>query len=103
MLQVVHGHRVSGEVQHRVEQGGGVTVGENESVAVAPCWRVRVEPHVFAEEQMGNGSAAHGRARVAGLALLHGIGGHHADGVDAAPREALLEPVVAVVGSVQAG
>jgi hypothetical protein len=87
-LKVRHRHAlVARQVEHRVEQRGRVPVAEHEAVAAEPLGRLGVEAHDLREEHVRDGRAAHRRARVPRVRVLHNVRAEHADRVDAALRE----------------
>lgn len=55
------------------KDGGGGNVRENESVTVDPLGVLGVELHEFVEQDVGDGSHAHGRTRVTRVGLGGGI------------------------------
>ena len=83
-LEVVEGARgVSREVEHRVLEGAGMPVRQNEPVAVDPAGVGRGVLHDLAPEDVGHRSASHGGSGVARVSRLDHVCGHGADGVDA--------------------
>ena len=74
---------VTGQVQQAVEQHGGVTGGEDESVAIRPVRVFGVVLHHLCPQHITGRSQTHGCSRVAGIGLLHRIHGQGADRVDA--------------------
>ena len=70
------------EVQQRPQQGGGVALGEHETVPVGPDRVGRVEPQEALPERVRNRRNAHRRPRVTGIRLLHGVHAQPTDGVD---------------------
>ena len=81
---VLRVHRLDpGEVQHRVEQHGGVAHRQHEAIAVGPDGVVRVEAEMPLPEGVGHRGHGHGGPRVAGVGLLDGVHGQRPDGVDA--------------------
>ena len=83
LLQVVDRQLVPGQMEHRVEQRARVAVGEDEAVPVGPLGVSRVVVHDVLPEHVRDRRAAHRRARVARVGLLHNVGAEHADVVDA--------------------
>ena len=79
LLQVVDRQIVAGQVQQGVDQHRAVAVGEHEAVAVGPLGVGRVVAQVVVPQHLGDLGHAHGRARVAGVGLLHGVHGQGAD------------------------
>jgi len=78
-----HGYGgVSAQVQQGVQQHGAMTGGQHESVAVEPEGVGGVVMHELVEEQVANGRASHGHARMAGVGLVDGIDRQETDGVD---------------------
>ena len=82
VLQVIQGDVVAEEVQQGVQQHGAVSRGEHEAVASQPFGAGGVEAKVLRPEGEGVVRAAHGHAGVAGVCLLHAVGGQEPDGVD---------------------
>jgi hypothetical protein len=80
-LELADRQVVAGEVQQRVHQHRRVAVGQHEAVAVGPVRVRRVVPQVAVPQRDGDVGHAHGRARVAGVRLLHGVHGQRADRV----------------------
>ena len=83
-LEVIHRQAVAIQVQQRVQQRGRMARGEHEAVAVGPLGVARAVAHLLLPQGIGHGGHAHRRAGMAGVRLLHGVGGQHTDGVDAA-------------------
>ncbi len=54
----------AGQMQHRIEQHGGVTVREHKAVTVKPVRILRVEIHHAGPQRVGSGRQRHRRARV---------------------------------------
>mmetsp|Transcript_21270 Transcript_21270/g.50571 ORF Transcript_21270/g.50571 Transcript_21270/m.50571 type:complete len:670 (+) Transcript_21270:384-2393(+) len=71
------------EVKHRVLEGAGVTVRQDEPIAVDPVRVGRGVPHDLAPEDVGHRGAAHGSSGMAGVRRLDHVGRDGADGVDA--------------------
>ena len=71
-----------GEVQERIEQHRCVAHGQDEPVAVRPDGVVRIEAQVSLPERVRDRRHGHGRARVAGVRLLHRVHRQRADCVD---------------------
>ena len=84
LLEVAQLEAVAGEVEHRVEQRGHVTVREDEAVAVGPLGRRRVVAHDPGEEHVRQRRERERRALVPGLRLLDRIEREPTDHVDAA-------------------
>ena len=70
------------EVQKRVEQHRGVTVRQDEAVAVRPVRIVGVIVQELTPERICHRRQRHRRSWVAGVGLLHRVHGKCADGVD---------------------
>ena len=87
LLEVGERDVVPCEVEHAIEESTAVSVGEDESVAVRPLVVLRVIGHHPRPEHVRHWSAAHGRARVSRVGLLHHLGGEDADIVDASLLE----------------
>src|SRR6478672_657417 len=60
-----------------------MAVREHEAIAIGPERILRIEPHHAVPDGVNQRRQRHGRARVSGLGLLHGIHGKRTDGVDA--------------------
>ncbi len=56
--------------------------GEDEAVSIRPIWVLRIESEVPRPEDVGHGRCPHGKPRVTGVRLLHGIGSQESDRVD---------------------
>jgi hypothetical protein len=80
-LELVERQIVAGEMQQAVQQHRPVPCRQHEAVAVGPHRVIGVVQQVACPERDGGVGHAHGHARVAGVGLLHGVGGEHADGV----------------------
>ena len=81
-LELLERQIVAGEVEHRVEQHGGVTRAEHEAVPIEP---VGARGGVLEEggpQRVGHRRGAHGRAGMATVGLLDPVDGKDADGVD---------------------
>ena len=61
------------QVQDRPLQHRGMTIGENEAIAVRPNRVGRIEAHDAIPERIDERRQCHGRARVARVGLLHSI------------------------------
>src|SRR5438270_7893116 len=70
------------EMQKRVEQHGGVAVGEDKAVAVGPDGVLRIEAQKMLPELVSHRRQRHGRTRMSGVGLLHRVHGQRADGVN---------------------
>ena len=82
--EVVELEPVAAEVQQRVLEDRGVTVGEHEAVAVRPLRIGGVVAHHTAVEHVAKGSEGHRRALVAALGVqwrVHGQATNQLDGV----------------------
>ena len=107
-LQVVQGQVVASKMQHGVQQGAAVAVGQHKSVAVGLGWHTqlstlrpahdspplsrartypaglgRVVVHHRTPQKVGHGGTAHGRARVARVGSLHLVSRQNPHGVHA--------------------
>jgi len=71
------------EVQQRIEEHGGVAVGEHEAVTIGPDGIIRIVTEEFLPDGVADGSESHWRSRMTGIGGLHGIHGESADGVNA--------------------
>ena len=71
-----------GQVQQRVQQGGRVSGGEDEAVAVGPDRIGRVEPEEPLPQGVGDRCHRHRGAGVARVGRLHGVHAQRADGGD---------------------
>ena len=65
LFEVVEGQIVAGQVQHRVLQRARVPVREHEAVPVGPVRLRRIVLHHLGPQDVRDGCAAHGGARVA--------------------------------------
>ncbi len=72
-----------GQVQHGVQQHGGVAVRQNKAVAIGPDRIGGVVTQELLPQAVGYRRQRHGRARMSGVRLLHSIHRQGADGVDA--------------------
>lgn len=90
-LQILFRHgRVSREMQHGVLQGAGVSVGQDESIAVDPRGVGGAVGHDLGPEHVGHGRAAHGSTGVARIGGLRLIGRYGANCIDAALFQSLV-------------
>ena len=83
LLDVVEAEVVAGEIEQAVEQHRAVARGQHEAVAAEPLRILRVVAHEARVEQVSRGRHAHRQSAVAGVGLLHGVDGEHANRVDA--------------------
>ncbi|MCY1235440.1 hypothetical protein D9M72_480560 [compost metagenome] len=81
ILQLFDRQVIAAQVQQRVDQHRAVAVGQHEAVAVGPLRVGRVVLQVPAPQRHGDIRHAHRRAGVAGIGLLDGVHGKHADGI----------------------
>ena len=81
VADVVHAQVVAGEVQHGIEQHGGVTVGQHEAVTIHPAGIGGIVFEAVAPEGFGHVGHAQGGAGMTGTGLLDGVDGKGADGV----------------------
>src|ERR1700710_1511472 len=86
-------------MQRTVEEHGGVTVGEDEAVAVDPFGVGRIVLHELVIEQVGDGGAGEGRAGMAGVGLLNSVDGEEAEGVDGELVELVLSVLLRIAHS----
>ena len=73
----------SGQVEHGVEQHGGVAGGQDESVAIGPDRMAGIEAQEALPQAVDHRRQRHRRSRVPGVRLLYGVHGQCADGVHA--------------------
>ena len=78
-LDVVEVECRTREVEHRVLEDRGVTVGHDEPVAIWPLGVGRIELHHPREEHVGEGSERHRGALVPALGVQRGIHGEPTD------------------------
>ncbi len=81
LLQVVDRQIVAGQMQQGINQHRAVAVGQHEAVAVGPFRIGRIVAQVAVPQHLGDFRHAHGRARMAGIGLLHPVHGKGANGV----------------------
>ena len=72
---------IAGQVQHRVEQHGGVSGGEHHAVAIRPVRIRRAIPQDAVPQHVGHRSQSHRGSRMSAVRLLHGVDGERANGV----------------------
>ena len=73
----------AGQVQQRIQQHRRMPHRQHEAVTVGPIGMFRVVAQEAAPQRIAHRSQAHGRARMAGIGLLHGVHRQGAKGVDA--------------------
>ena len=73
----------AGQVQHRIEQGRGMAVGQHETVAVRPDRILGIEAQEVLPQRVNHRRHPHRRPGMAGFRLLNRIDAQGADGVDA--------------------
>ncbi len=83
ILDVVERNTVAGQKQNRVEQHRGVTVGQDEAVAVRPVRIGRVVSKPARPQRVGRGRKRHRRPRVARFRFLNRVHGKRPNRVDA--------------------
>ena len=79
--QVVYGQRIAAQVQNRIQQHRGVTIGEHEAIAVDPGRIGWVVAQEASPQHFGDVGHAHGGTRMSGIGLLDGVHGQGSDGV----------------------
>ena len=79
VFQVFNAQVVAGQVQQAVQQHGRVAVGEDEAVAVVEFGVGRVVTQEFRPQYFRHFRHTHGRAGVAGICFLNGIGREETD------------------------
>ena len=83
LLEVVQRNIEAGEIQHGIQQHGGVAVGQHEAVASRPMRIVRVKAQIAVPQHEGQRRQRHRRSRMSAVRLLHRVHGEGTDGVDA--------------------
>ena len=73
VLEVVHGDTISSQVEHRVQKGTSVSIGQDKSVAVDPFRIGRTELHDFTPKDVRQRCHTHRHARVTRIGLLHHV------------------------------
>jgi hypothetical protein len=73
----------AGQVQQRIQQHRGMTNGQHKTVTAGPVGMLGMIAQEAAPQRIPHRCQAHGRARMAGIGLLHSIHGQGAKGVDA--------------------
>jgi len=81
-LEVVEGNVVAGEEQQAIDERRGVTVGEDEPVAVGPLGMRGIVVHDGVKQGIADGRAAHGRSGMAALGFLYRVKGEQTQRVD---------------------
>jgi hypothetical protein len=71
------------EMQHRIMEHRGVSVGEHESIAIRPDRMVRIEAQKLLPKGINHRCQGHRGARMTGFGLLHGVHGQRANRIDA--------------------
>ncbi len=71
----------AGQGQHRIEQHRSVAGGEHEAIAVRPGGILRVVAEKLGPQDQCGVGHPHREAGVAGVGLLHAVGGEHSDHV----------------------
>ena len=79
VTQLVHGHWIASEMQQRIQQHRGMTIGQNEAVTIPPVRVGGVVLEELAPQHRPHFGHAHGRAGMPGVGLLDGIHGQNAD------------------------
>jgi hypothetical protein len=75
-----------------------VARGENKAVAIGPGRVGGIVAQIVLPEFVDSGRQTHGRTRVAGIRLLHGVNRQSADGIDAQQVEIRLAHMVSYGG-----
>ena len=75
LLEISQRQLVASQVQHAIQQHGGMAVRQHKTVAVKPVGVVRAVLQVLAPQRSSHIGHAHGCAGVAGIGLLYGIHG----------------------------
>jgi hypothetical protein len=76
-------HRAgAGEKEHRPQQHRGMTVGEQEPIAVRPDRILRIEPHDPVPERVDQRRQRHRRPRMPGIGLLDRVDRQRANAID---------------------
>ncbi len=89
-LQLIQRQIITGQVQQAVEQHRAMPARKDEAVAVRPARVGRVVAQMARPDGIGHRGGAHRQAGVAGVGLLHAIGGEKPDGVDGQILKLLL-------------
>jgi len=71
------------QVQHRIQQHGGMPGREHKTVAVGPQRVSGIVTEKLLPQRIYHGGQGHRRARMAGIRLLHRVDGERANGIDA--------------------
>lgn len=91
LRQVVFRDVVARQMEHRVLEGAGVAVAQDESVAVDPGRVLAGIFHRRRPQQVGHRGAPHRRAGVAAVGRLGLVGRNGTDRVDAQQLEVLAD------------
>jgi hypothetical protein len=81
-LKVIETQVIAEEVKEGILEHAAMAVGQNEAVTVEPVGVLGVELHELVEENVGNGSHAHGSTGVSRVTVEGSIGRQHTDAVD---------------------
>ena len=90
LLELLHRQVIARQVQHTVEQRGGVTIGQDKAITVRPQRIGRVVLHDLVVQQVRDGRATQRCAGVAGLGLLDLVHGQKSQSVDRQLVECIL-------------
>jgi hypothetical protein len=77
-------------MERGVEKHGSMACRKNEAVAIGPRWIGGIVAQVPLPQLIRYGRQTHGRARMAGICLLHGVNRQCAYGIDAQQVEIRL-------------
>ena len=83
LLEFLHGKIVTRQMEHGIKEGGGVTGGEDEAVAVGPVGIGRIVLEETVPQHVCHRGSAHRCAGMPGPRLLDCVYGQQADGVNA--------------------
>ena len=81
LLEVLDGQAVTAQVKQDIQQGAGVSAGEDEAVPVLPAGISGIVTKNVKPECTGHGGHAHGSTGMTGVGFLDGIRSKSADGV----------------------
>ena len=81
-LQIFDADLVAGQVQHGVEHGRRMPIGEHKAIAIAPFGVRRVVAHDLMKEEIHRGGIAQWRPRMSALCLFYGVHGEKPQRID---------------------
>ena len=81
IFDFLHGQRIAGQVQQRVEQHRAVAVGQHEAIPVGPLWVAGIVTQEVVPQDLCDVRHSHGHARMPGLGTLNGVHAQRPNGI----------------------